>query len=157
MIFKKGESMENNTLVKTSIFKQEQHRVIYDFLNYILDGEYSGRKYYYGLITSKTEKISEQEIFTCSLEMPLLSEGEEFYIEELSKTVKIKKRVRSSKESVYYYVEPEYIEDEESLNTKNRCRKLQDSFNMYEQKVKDLENFKKQVEKSFWYNFINIK
>jgi len=43
------------------------------------------------------------------------------------------------------------------FTTKNRCRKLQDSFNMYEQKVKDLENFKKQVEKSFWYNFINIK
>jgi len=149
--------MENNTLIKTSIFKQEQHRIIYDFLNYIIDGEYSGRKYYYGLITSKTEKISEREIFTCTLEMPLLNEKEEFYIEELNRTIKIKKRVRSSKESVCYYVEPEYIEDEESLVTKDRCRKLQDNFNLYEQKVKDLEKFKEQVEKSFWYNFINIK
>ena len=159
--------MKNNMLVKKSIFKQENYKIVYEFVALPNNR--------YGHIKHKLEKINEFEIFICNLEMPLLDKEEEFYIEELNRVVKIIKRVRSSKENVCYYIEPKYIKDEKS---KTRCEKLQDNFNMFEKErekfktenrrlqdilnmfekrnkeLEELKKFKRIVQNSFWYRFI---
>jgi len=149
---------EEKQLVKQSIFKQEQHRRTYEFMNTVVDRYYlNGNRYYAGMIMTKTEKVDESEIFLCDLEMPMLDVGEEFYIEELDKTVIIRKRVRSSKENVCYYVDPEIIEDEESKRTKELSENQQNKFNVFKNELTNLKKFKKQVVKSFWFKFIHIK
>jgi hypothetical protein len=141
--------MEKKLTVKKSIFKQEIYRKIYNFLSNTCENKYSLYGNYNSYININYEKIKEEEIFTLELEMPLLNEGEEFYIEELNKTVKILKRIRSSKENVCYYVEREIIEDEETIRTKERCEKIQE-------KYEENKKFKEQVENSFWFKFIKM-
>lgn len=157
--------MQNNKLVKTSVFKQEVHRKVYElYSGYETDMRSFIMHYHINDLVLKSEKISESEIFKCDLEMPLLNAGEEFYIEELDKTVKILKRVRTSKENVCYYVEPELIEDEETKRTKELAEQTKLNYEMhkdeldnYKRERNELKNFKEKVEGSFWFKFMKIE
>ena len=147
--------MEGNKIVKKSIFKQPIYRRLYDF--YINSGtkfNQKTRKYeelLYPEILKTNEKIREDTIFICDLEMPMLDIGESFYIEKLDKIVEIKERMRTSEENVMYTVEPSVIKDEESLRTKQIAENL-----MYNYKFQssEFENYKNKVNNSFWSRFI---
>jgi hypothetical protein len=150
---------ENIIKVKKSIFKQPVHRKLYSFkeiYNYDIfrTGTEKG-------IFGETEFVKTNDIFTCELEMPMLEVGEEFYIEELNQTVKVTKRIRSSKENVCYYTEPETIEDEKTIESKLKAEELQKLNILKEEEVRKLNDeifylkeFKTRVKKSFWFKFI---
>lgn len=122
-------------LVKKSIFKQKTSRKIYvihreNMGDMTHHDDKSGRWFAdpLSLVLHKDgiEEIigSEQIIYICDLEIPLLEIGELFYIEEKDITVKIKERIRSSNNSVCYEVEPKIIEDEVTKQSLEKCEKV---------------------------------
>ena len=164
--------MEEKDLVKKSIFKQIKQRTIYNFKETL----FSDYKYKdcdslhyttHAEINTIEENISEEMIYTCNLEMPMLNPFEYFYIEELDKTVQIMSRVRSSKDNVCYYLYPETIKDEISQKSEEDAKQLQKDFysNHTEELLMDkikaqytlinqLKHFKRQVMSNFWYKFM---
>ena len=164
--------MEEKDLVKKSIFKQIKQRTIYSFKE-TLPSDYKCKDcdslhYATHAEIEKNERyVSEEIIYTCNLEMPMLNPFELFYIEELDMTVQIMSRVRSSKDNVCYCLCPETIEDEISQKSEEDAKQLQKDFysNHTEGLIMDklkaqyilinqLKQFKRQVMSNFWYKFM---
>lgn len=115
-------------MLKKSIFKQGKKKVVYK-KKYESDGEpYLDYDY---------EIIDEQYTYECDLSMPLLNQGDKFYIEEDNKTVQVSEAIRTSKDNVFYNCYPEYLEanknDEEYLNLKTEVDKEKDEFKQKQQ------------------------
>lgn len=104
---------------KKSIFKQATYRNLYKFkLKQDNNPLYSLRDRTIFEIVKYHKYIKEEVIHTCNLEMPILNAGDLFYITELDKLVTITDSVRTSDNSYMYLCEPQYIEDEKSLDSK---------------------------------------
>lgn len=136
--------------IRKSIFKQVQKRFLYEV------SEYSG------LIYRSEQKVLENKIFECNLEMPILQKGDKFYIEELDKAFTIAKYIRTSQDNALYYVQDEIIEDEISLKFKADAEALRLVTIAKIDKEKETadkanEDFESQVRKSFWFRFIKIR
>lgn len=100
--------MEN---VKTSIFKQK----IFETRYVLMDGWWVDDRY--------GDVLEEREIFRCDIPIPKLKQGESFYIEELCLSVTVSEVMRTSKDSVLYYIKSKSIDTEESLKKKDELEK----------------------------------
>lgn len=161
--------MREKNLIKKSMFKQSECRVIYTFEENKKESTtgYISPKWQLSTRIFSTKELipdSEKEICTCELEIPMLEVGENFYIEELYRTVIVMERVRSSNDKVCYYLQPKIIEDEISKLSKEKADQLQMEYLSkveINKRVKELtlENkrlreFKDRVKSSFWYKFM---
>lgn len=160
---------ENKPMIKKSIFRQQTFAKRYELTTETeeIDWYYEGKfhrvnKY---IDTQKIkyvlgkELIEDKEIFTCDLILPLLRNGEQFYIEELELLVTIKSNCRTSSEEVCYYVEPKIINDEMTEKTLNEVKeilgeKLQ-SIVLDVRRLKHIKNELDKIKSSFWYKIIN--
>ena len=113
-----------------SIFIQREVEKIYE--NYIeYNWMYNGRSGYSHLpkineiriFTNNENVIEEKVIGEYDIDSPPLDMGDEFYLCDIGKIVKIKKRVRNSDNSFTYYIEDELVETENTKISKEKCDK----------------------------------
>lgn len=118
-----------------SIFIQREVEKIYE--NYIeYDWMYNGRSGYSHLpkkneiriFTNNENVIEEKVIGEYDIDSPPLDMGDEFYLCDIGKIIKIKKRVRNSDNSFTYYIEDELVETENTKISKEKCDKEFDKY-----------------------------
>lgn len=134
-------------LVKKSIFKQKTFRKVY-----VIHRECSiTRPIVVMYIKTIDEEImdSDQNIYTCDLEMPLLEIGDLFYIEEKNMTVKIQARIRTSSNNVCYEVEPKIIEDEKTKESYDKCVNIVGNFDSIDAEYRSLKNEYRNLKRDF--------
>lgn len=91
------------------------------------------------------EVISDEVIGEYDIDIPLLEEGEEFFLADIIQAVKIKKRLRSSDGSITYYVQDKIIE------TEGQKKKLE---NMYDELRREFRDYKREYKhKNKFFNF----
>jgi hypothetical protein len=92
--------------------------------------------------------LSDKVIGTYDIEIPMLEKGEEFFLEDVEKVVKIKNRMRSTDGSITYYVEDEIVETENSKKSYEFCAN----------KVAQFEEFMKYKEEyKYKHRFFNFR
>lgn len=69
------------------------------------------------------EVISDEIIGEYDIDIPLLERNEEFFLSDITQTVKIEKKLRSSDGSITYYIQNEIVE------TEDQKKKLEDAYN----------------------------
>lgn len=67
--------------------------------------------------------ICEKEIGRYDVEIPMLDVGDEFFLHDIQKVIKIKSRMRSSDGSITYYVEDEMVETDTTKKSYDECMK----------------------------------
>lgn len=92
--------------------------------------------------------LSDKVIGTYNIEIPMLEKGEEFFLEDIEKVVKIKSRMRSTDGSTTYYVEDEIVETENSKKSYEFCA---NKIAQFEELIKYKEEHKY---KHRFFNFI---
>ena len=134
-----------NDVVK-SVFRQRTVEKIYgmDSLCYSV---YADKK---RIEISEADKrvLSDKVIGTYDIEIPMLEKGEEFFLHDIEKTVKIQKRMRSTDGSITYYVEDEFAETENSKKSYEFCA---NKIAQFEEFMKYKEEYKY---KHRFFNFI---
>lgn len=125
-----------------SIFRQKEIEKLYE-LHY-----YGGS--FFGLhriesdvklrTTSNTDNvISDKIIGTYDIEIPMLEIGDEFFLHDIQEVVKIKSKMRSSDDSITYYVENKVVETENTKKTYAECRQKIEHYKYEKEKFEDLE------------------
>lgn len=118
-----------------SIFIQREVEKIYE--NYIeYNWMYNSRSGYSHLpkineiriFTNNENVIEEKVIGEYDIDSPPLDIGDEFYLCDIGKIIKIKKRVRNSDNSFTYYIEDELVETENTKISKEKCDKEFDKY-----------------------------
>lgn len=130
-----------------SVFRQRTVEKIYGIktINYFSVYQDSRR-----IEISEADKrvLSDKVIGTYDIEIPMLKKGEEFFLHNIEKVVRIKNRMRSTDGSITYYVEDEFVETENSKKSYEFCAN----------KVAEFEDFMKYKEeykyKHRFFNFI---
>lgn len=130
--------MESN-IVKRSIFRQRTFAKRFEVIHIY------GRSLYfnndgYHIKETEGDLIKEEEIFSCNLEMPMLNAGEKFYIEEKEQLVTIKESYRTSKDSVVYYIESLFVEDDETEKSRLNAEEKLFETNKLKEHVLNLNN-----------------
>ena len=98
-------------------------------------------------------------IDSCDIEIPMLEIGEEFFLSDITKTVRIKSRMRSSDGSITYYVEDEFVETENTKSSYEKCMEFVSNYsNRVESEITalrtDFEEYKKKYKyKHRFFNF----
>lgn len=67
--------------------------------------------------------ICEKEIGRYDIEIPMLDVGDEFFLHDIQKVIKIKSGMRSSDGSITYYVEDEMVETDVTKKSYDECMK----------------------------------
>lgn len=127
----KGEMKMEELMVKKSIFRQKQLKELYSKDNYN-SGKPSLNPYV------DREQTGDDYTYECNLEMPLLKEGELFYIEEDDKTLSVRQVIRTSKDNILYICEPNIIGDREAYNKIKE--ELRQEFKEWESKLQKEES-----------------
>lgn len=116
-----------------SIFIQREVEKIYEsYVKYdwIRDNTSSGElwikkpKKYDMRYSCKDNVLSHKIIGEYNIDNPPLKVGEEFFLCDIEKLVKINKRCRNSDGSFTYYIEDKYIETENTKLSKEKCKKI---------------------------------
>ena len=122
------------------------------------------------IFTNNENVIEEKVIGEYDIDSPPLDMGDEFYLCDIGKIIKIKKRVRNSDNSFTYYIEDELVETENTKISKEKCDKefdkycsavdefdaLKEEFDTYKRKYKYRKKFfnfksdKASNDKSWW-------
>lgn len=91
------------------------------------------------------EVISDEIIGEYDIDIPLLERNEEFFLSDITQTVKIEKKLRSSDGSITYYIEDEIVETEDQKN------KFED---MYNELRREFRDYKREYKyKNRFFNF----
>ena len=112
--------------VVKSIFMQSEYEAMY-ILGYVNDYTDSDGRYY--KVSSRERRtirharnfIRDVKIAEYDIELPLLEEGDEFFLVDEQRKVTIKSRMRSSDGSVIYYIKDKLIDTENTEKTKKEC------------------------------------
>lgn len=101
---------------------------------------------------NESNVISDKEIGSYDIEIPMLEVGDEFFLHDIQEVVIIKNRMRSSDGSVTYYVKDKLVETENTKRSKEECDKTIKEF-------KELrESFKRYTKKyKYEHRFLNLK
>lgn len=89
------------------------------------------------------EVISDEIIGEYDIDIPLLERNEEFFLSDITQTVKIEKKLRSSDGSITYYIEDEIVETEDQKN------KFEDMYNELRREFRDYKREYKYKKKFF--------
>lgn len=141
-----------------SVFRQRKVEKIYTVVR---KGSYYGSAgtLEISVCTKDVNVISDDEIDSCDIEIPMLEIGEEFFLSDITKTVRIKSRMRSSDGSITYYVEDEFVETENTKSSYEKCMEFVSNYsNRVESEITalrtDFEEYKKKYKyKHRFFNF----
>ena len=138
--------------VVRSIFRQRQVEKLYELCFSVPFGfsSYHSKDVRLKAIKNTDNVIADKEIGRYDIEIPMLEIGEEFFLHDIQKPVKIKSKMRSSDNSITYYVEDEVVETENTKKSYEECREkfehwkcskeefdaLKKEFNKYKSKYK---------------------
>ena len=134
-----------------SVFRQRKAEKIYTVVR---------EEHYYSsadtleisVCTKDVNVISDDEIGSYDVEIPMLEIGEEFFLSDITKIVKIKSRMRSSDGSITYYVEDEFVETENTKSSYEKCMELvSDYSNRVKAEVAVLEAAFEEYKKKYKY------
>ena len=130
--------------IKRSIFRQKVYAKRYELTKLDIDryGVFSGPYTGYKIVkTHANEEIGENKLIEINISMPLLDVGDKFYIEEdgLNQLVTITGAYRTSKDAVVYYIEPELIEDDETIVSLKKCDDLITRYNEQQKEIDSAE------------------
>lgn len=89
------------------------------------------------------EVISDEIIGEYDIDIPLLERNEEFFLSDITQTVKIEKKLRSSDGSITYYIQNEIVE------TEDQKKKLEDAYDELRKKFCDYKREYKYKKKFF--------
>ena len=95
------------------------------------------------IFTNNENVIEEKVIGEYDIDSPPLDTGDEFYLCDIGKIVKIKKRVRNSDNSFTYYIEDELVETENTKISKEKCDK---EFDKYCSAVEEFDALKEEFD-----------
>lgn len=95
------------------------------------------------IFTNNENVIEEKIIGEYDIDSPPLDTGDEFYLCDIGKIVKIKKRVRNSDNSFTYYIEDELVETENTKISKEKCDK---EFDKYCSAVEEFDALKEEFD-----------
>lgn len=110
--------------------------------------------------------ICEKEIGRYDVEIPTLDVGDEFFLHDIQKVIKIKCRMRSSDGSIIYYAEDEMVETEATKksydecmkkigNWENECRKYDSLVRRFNDTLVEFEKYKEKYK--FQHRFFNFR
>lgn len=151
-----------------SIFVQREVEEIYEsYVKYDwIYGTTSSREHYikkpkkYDMRYSCKDNVLSQKIIgEYNIDNPPLKVGEEFFLCDIKKLVKIHKRCRNSDGSFTYYIEDKYIETENTKLSKEKCEK---DFDRYCACVDELDELRKKLcdykrEYKYKHRFFNFR
>ena len=112
--------------VVKSIFMQSEYESVY-ILGYVNEYVDSDDRFYNVCSREKRTMrharnfIRDIKIAEYDIELPLLEEGDEFFLVDEQRKVTIKSRMRSSDGSVTYYIKDKLIDTENTEKTKKEC------------------------------------
>lgn len=132
--------------VVKSVFRQRTVEKIYgmDSLRYSVYADRNKIE-----VSEADERVlSDKVIGTYDIEIPMLEKGEEFFLHNIDKVVKIKNRMRSTNGAITYYVEDEFVETENSKKSYEYCA------NKIAQYEEFMDYKKKYKYKHRFFNFI---
>lgn len=124
-----------------SIFRQREIEKLYEL-------RYLGTSWFYSRIeqdvalsavSNNENVISDKVIGTYDIEIPMLEVGDEFFLHDIQKVVKIKSKMRSSDGSITYYVEDKVVETENTKKTYTECRQKIEHYKYEKEKFEDLK------------------
>ncbi len=124
-----------------SIFRQREIEKLYEL-------RYLGTSWFYprieqdvalSAIGNNENVISDKVIGTYDIEIPMLEIGDEFFLHDIQKVVKVKNKMRSSDGSITYYVEDKVVETENTKKTYTECRQKIEHYKYEKEKFEDLE------------------
>lgn len=141
--------------VVKSIFRRKEVEKIYEINRYC--NRYFSLDINYLDVTmnvrvNEDNVISDKEIGSYDIEIPMLEVGDEFFLHDIQEVVVIKNRMRSSDGSITYYVEDKLVETENTKRSKEECDKTMKEF----KEVR--ERFEKYAKKyKYEHRFFNLK
>lgn len=151
-----------------SIFIQREVEKIYE--NYIeYNWMYSRSGYSHlpkineiRIFTNNENVIEEKVIGEYDIDSHPLDIGDEFYLCDIGKIIKIKKRVRNSDNSFTYYIEDELVETENTKMSKEKCDKEFDKYcsavDEFDALKEEFDTYKKEYKyKHRFFNFRSDK
>lgn len=95
-------------------------------------------EYYANIINNKL--LNEEEVYRCSILLPLLKCGEKFYIDELNLMLNIREVIRTSDGNVIYFIDNKYIDTDNSRKQKERVEnKIKANILQHEKIQKELK------------------
>jgi hypothetical protein len=150
--------MENEKYIgKKSIFKQRIYaKRYYTVLTQsFFERGYSSSRFYFdkGRYNSDIELLKDETVYECNIELPMLEEGEKFYINKLDLLVKISSCFRTSDETVVYYIEDKKIEDEKTKETYEMVKAEIENFDNVKKLNETITEQKDQIEALYNYVF----
>lgn len=141
--------------VVRSIFRRREVEKIYEINRYCdrffsLDNSYLDVTM--NVRVNEDNIISDKEIGSYDIEIPMLEVGDEFFLHDIQEVVVIKNRMRSSDGSITYYVKDKLVETENTKRSKEECDKTMKEFKEVREK------FEKYAKKyKYEHRFFNLK
>lgn len=86
--------------------------------------------------------ISDEKIGEYNINIPVLEIDEEFFLENIGQIVNIRKRLRSSDDSIIYYIDDKIVETEDNKKSiVDKYNDLEKKFNNYKREYKYKNKF----------------
>ena len=86
--------------------------------------------------------ISDEKIGEYNINIPVLEIDEEFFLENIGQIVNIRKRLRSSDDSIIYYIDDKIVETEDDKKSiVDKYNDLEKNFNNYKREYKYKNKF----------------
>ncbi len=103
--------------------------------------------------------LSDKEIGRYDIEIPMLEVGDEFFFHDIQEVVVIKSKMRSSDNSITYYVEDKIIETENTKESYEECNKIVEDYDNQEKEIKKLKEEFEDYKREYKYKnrFFNKK
>lgn len=145
-----------------SIFRRREIEKLYK-LKVIEQCQYGAYTFYTtrSIVTigNEEEVISDKEIGRYDIKIPMLEVGDEFFLHDIQEVVVIKSKMRSSDDSVTYYVEDKIIETSNSKKSYEECKDIVKNWGYekerFERLEKEFKNYKSKYK--YQHRFFNKK
>lgn len=99
--------------------------------------------------------LSDKVIGEYELEFPALEVGDEFYLNDIDEIVVIKNKMRSSSNTIVYYVEDKIIESGRTIESKIKAEESLNSWSQLKEENKTLLRYKESH--PYRHRFFNFK
>lgn len=111
------------------------------------------------VIGNEKHVISDKEIARYDIEIPMLNVGDEFFLHDIQKVIRIKSKMRSSDGSITYYAEDQIVETENTKKSYDECTEKIEHYGYEKEKYEKLEKEFEEYKKEYRYKnrFFNKK
>lgn len=96
--------------------------------------------------------VSDKIIGEYDIDVPLLEEGDKFYLNDIKEAIVVEKRIRSSDGSIVYFVEDKHVDTDNSKKTMEECNQ---KIAYIQAQKKEFETYKQKYK--YKHRFFNFK